>query len=43
MPDPTCDLTGIPNTARTNQPVGRVLIDGLGEQNASALFGKLTG
>ena len=42
-PDPDCDLDYVPNTARTNQPVDRVLINGFGfgGQNASALFGKL--
>jgi len=42
-PDPECDLDYVPNTARTNQPVDRVLINGFGfgGQNASALFGKL--
>ncbi len=41
--DPDCDLDYVPNTARTNQPVDRVLINGFGfgGQNASALFGKL--
>ena len=41
--DPECDLDYVPNTARTNQPVDRVLINGFGfgGQNASALFGKL--
>jgi 3-oxoacyl-[acyl-carrier-protein] synthase II len=44
-PDPDCDLDYVPNTARTNQPVDRVLINGFGfgGQNASALFGKLRG
>ena len=44
-PDPDCDLDYVPNTARTNQPVDRVLINGFefGGQNASALFGKLHG
>jgi 3-oxoacyl-[acyl-carrier-protein] synthase II len=42
-PDPECDLDYVPHTARTNQPVDRVLINGFGfgGQNASALFGKL--
>ena len=44
-PDPDCDLDYVPNTARTNVPVDRVLINGFGfgGQNASALFGKLRG
>ncbi len=44
-PDPDCDLDYVPNTARTNEPVDRVLINGFGfgGQNASALFGKLRG
>ncbi|MFM7825984.1 MAG: beta-ketoacyl-[acyl-carrier-protein] synthase family protein, partial [Candidatus Limnocylindrus sp.] len=29
-PDPDCDLDYVPNTARTNQPVDRVLINGFG-------------
>ena len=43
-PDPDCDLDYVPNTARTNQPVDRVLINGFGfgGQNASVLFGKLS-
>jgi 3-oxoacyl-[acyl-carrier-protein] synthase II len=42
-PDPECDLDYVPHTARTNQAVDRVLINGFGfgGQNASALFGKL--
>lgn len=42
-PDPDCDLDYVPNSARTGQPVDRVLINGFGfgGQNASALFGKL--
>jgi len=42
-PDPECDLDYVPNTARTNQAIDRVLINGFGfgGQNASALFGKM--
>jgi 3-oxoacyl-[acyl-carrier-protein] synthase II len=42
-PDPECDLDYVPHTARANQAIDRVLINGFGfgGQNASALFGKL--
>ena len=42
-PDNECDLDYVPNIARTNQAIDRVLINGFGfgGQNASALFGKL--
>ena len=41
-PDPDCDLDYVPNTARTNQPVDRVLINGFGfgGQNAQPSLGK---